>query len=242
MSEQAVLERTARQRWARPDGPHDRTINWMRRLLPMGIGALTVFLIFSPLAKTHGEISFLLDKDTVDMAQERLRVQAATYRGQDSKGRAFVLTAGNAVQKTSKDPIVRLSDVSASIQMAEGPASIVAKNAEYDMDSETVRIVGPVTFQTADGYRMDMTDVSIGLKDRLVRSTGGVDGALPQGNIASGTMAANIRDETVSMGGGVRGSMRLGSFTAGHMDADLANRSVLLSGRAQLRIKQGAGR
>jgi lipopolysaccharide export system protein LptC len=68
-----------------------------------------------------GDVSFVLDKNKVDVAPERLRIDAAEYRGADDKGRPFKLHAGSAVQRSSAEPIVQLNDLSAEIRSTTGP-------------------------------------------------------------------------------------------------------------------------
>jgi lipopolysaccharide export system protein LptC len=100
MSEAADRSRDLRQRWAIPGSSHDRVLKWMRAILPMGIGALVAFMSIAPLT-IAGEMSFMLDKNKVEVAKERMRVTEALYRGEDSKGQAFALRAGSAVQATA---------------------------------------------------------------------------------------------------------------------------------------------
>ena len=212
MSEAAELSRSARQRWALPGSSHDRTIRFLRVVLPMGIGALFAFLSIAPLT-IAGEMSFMLDKNKVEVAKERLRVTEALYRGEDAKGQSFALRAGSAVQATSREPIVRLRDLSASLSMQEGPALLRADRARYDMDKEQVAVEGPVTYQSADGYRLATRDVDIDLKSRRLASQGPVEGRMP-----------------------------LGTFSGARISADLPARVVRLEGRARLHIVQGAAR
>jgi lipopolysaccharide export system protein LptC len=212
MSEAADRSRDLRRRWAVPGSSHDRTIRLMRVILPMGIGALVAFLSIAPLT-IAGEMSFMLDKNKVEVAKERLRVTEALYRGEDSKGQPFALRAGSAVQATSREPVVRLQDMSASLAMREGPALLRADRARYDMDRESVAIDGPITYQSADGYRLVTRDVNVDLKSRTLVSEGAVDGRMP-----------------------------LGTFSGGRLSADLPARIVRLEGGARLRIVQGAAR
>lgn len=212
MSELAVRVRSERQRWAVPGSSHDSVIRTMRVVLPIAILALGALLAVAPLTVSR-DISFMLSKDRVEVARERLRVSEAIYRGEDSKGQPFILRAGSAVQLSSRDPVVRLNDLSARIALKDGPASIVARKGRYDMKSEHVMIDGPVVFQAADGYRMVTRDVAIDLDTRRIASGGAVDGRMP-----------------------------LGSFSAGRLIGDLNSRKVVLDGRARLHIVQGASR
>jgi lipopolysaccharide export system protein LptC len=212
MSEAAVLDRDKRIVWARPGSPHDRVIRWARIIFPVLIGALAAVLVIAPLAK-RSEISFLLAKDKVDIASERMRVAEALYRGEDSKGHPFSLRAGGAVQKSSKTPVVEMQDLSARITLDDGPAVLRTARASYDMDRETVSIPGGLLFESADGYRLTTRAVGLDLKRRTLQSNAPVDGRMP-----------------------------LGTFSAGSMRADLNARTVALEGRARLRIVQGAAR
>src|SRR3546814_10627500 len=89
------------------------------------------------------------------MASERMKVTRAEYRGQDAKGQPFALLAGSAVQKSSAEPIVRMTDLSGAIKLADGPATIVAKTGAYNMETETVVVPGTVQVESANGYRSE---------------------------------------------------------------------------------------
>ncbi len=212
MSELADRVRSQRQLWAASGSSHDRVIALLRILLPAAIGVLVVLLALAPLTVGR-DISFVLSKDRVEVARERMRVSAATYRGQDSKGQPFQLTAGSAVQVSSRDAVVRLKTLAAQIQLPEGPARIIAGQGRYDMDSEKVAIDGPVRFRSADGYNIDTRDVAIDLKTRQVASEGPVDGR-----------------------------MNIGRFSGDRFTADLNKRVVVLEGRARLHIDQRQAR
>jgi lipopolysaccharide export system protein LptC len=212
MPEVELSERTDRQRWAAPAGSHDRVIRVARIALPSVIGVLAAGLIFAPLTM-RGDISFVLAKDKVAMAKERMRVTAATYRGEDGNGQPFEIKAGSAVQATSAVPVVKLSDLSATIALKDGPAMLRADSGRYDMDREIVNVDGPIVFTSADGYRLQTRDVAVGLKSRKLASGGPVDGQMP-----------------------------LGNFSANRITADLSARTVTLDGRARLHIVQGRAR
>jgi lipopolysaccharide export system protein LptC len=198
-----------RRGWARPGGAHDYLVRALKILLPAGVGVLLAYLLLSPLGKDR-EISFLLDKNKVDVAKERLKVQQAQYRGQDNKGRAFTIEAQRALQPSSADPVVQIEGMAANIQLEDGPASIEAKNGRYNMDTQKVDVLGPILFSAADGYKLQTRDVSV-----------------------------DLNKSSLTSGDGVEGQMPLGRFTAGKMEVDLPSRTVVLTGRARLHIVQG---
>ena len=164
MSRLADSQRTLRQHWALPGGSHDRLVRVLKIILPIGVGVLAIFLATAPFTM-RGDVSFVLDKNDVAVAGERLRVREALYRGEDAKGRPFSLRAGSAVQKTSREPVVEMRDLSARMLMQEGPAVLTAQQGRYWMDADLVNVDGPVQFAAANGYRLTTRDGNIDLKD-----------------------------------------------------------------------------
>lgn len=212
LSQAAREHRRLRRRWAVPGSSHDRIIAVLRILLPASVGVLAALLAAAPLTSGR-DISFVLAKDRVEVAHERLRVSRALYRGEDSKGQPFALSALSAVQATSANPILKLDRLAARIALRGGPGTIVAPTGRYNMTTELVTLDGPVTMRTTDGYALDTQDVDLDLKSRSLASRTAVTGKLP-----------------------------LGRFSADHMRADLDRRTVLLTGNARLHIDQGRGR
>lgn len=208
-TQQARALRSRRQHFAAPGGSHDRLVALLSRVLPMGVGVLAALMLITPLSP-RGEISFLLDRNKVAVVSERLRVDNALYRGQDDEGRPFSLTAGEAVQRSSAEGIVRMDDLVARILLPDGPARVAAPDGEYDIDKAMVALDGPIRFTAADGYRMTASGVALDLKARHLVGAGGVEGAVPAG-----------------------------TFRADRIEADLANRTVTLSGNARLQMVPG---
>jgi lipopolysaccharide export system protein LptC len=204
------VERDRRLRWARPGSSHDRNVRVARVALPAFVGALAAVLAIAPLTQ-RAEMSFVLAKDRVDMASERMRVSQARYRGQDDKGQAFTLNAGTAVQATSRTPVVELGELSAELASATGTSRLVAPQARYNLDSEKLDVNGPLTYSSTDGYKLSTSNVGADLNTRKLSSDSPVTGELP-----------------------------VGSFSAGNIRADLGARTVTLGGRARLHIVQGA--
>lgn len=195
--------RTGRERWARPGSRHDRIVSVLRVALPVAIGVLTAFLVMAPLTSA-GDVSFVLDKNKVEVASERLRIQAAQYRGEDAKGQPFTLHAGQAVQKSSAEPVVQITDLSAALQLPDGPARLQANHGRYDMDTEQVVVDGPIAFRAANGYSLDTHDATLDLKERRLQSGGAVTGTLPQGRFSANSMSADLESRTVRLDGHAR--------------------------------------
>ena len=203
---EAARRASSRHDWALPGSSHDRLIGALKILLPIGIGILGAFLVTAPLP-TGGDVSFVLDKHKVDVAHERLKTQAAEYRGEDGKGQPFTLTAGEARQRSSAEPLVRITGLAANIRLDDGPATLTAPRGVYDMGSQQVAVEGPIDVKGPRGYTMQTSAATINLKTRALAS-----------------------------GGAVTGTVSQGAFSGDRMHADLQNRIVTLDGHAHLRI------
>lgn len=211
MSEQADIIRKDRRALAAPDGPHDRLIQFLSRAIPGLIGVLVALMVITPLSP-RGEISFLLDRNKVAIVPDRLRVENAMYRGEDDKGRPFSLTAGQAVQHSVREPILRMRDLSARILLDDGPATLSAGQGRYDIDRQRVYIDGAVRFSAADGYRMVARDVAIDLNSRRMTGQGRVDGAIPAGTFGADRIVADLGQRMIRLDGHARLNMAPGKL------------------------------
>ena len=200
---EAKQRRNARQRFAAPGGSHDRLVAILGKVLPMGIGVLAAFMVITPLSP-RGEVSFLLDRNKVAVIDERLRVDNALYRGQDNDGQPFSLTAGEAVQRSSAEGIVRLQDLVARILLPAGPARLTANGGAYDLDEDRVNVPGEVRFAAADGYNLITRNVLIDLAAKTLRGTNGVSGSVPAGTFSANRMEVDLAARTVALEGDAR--------------------------------------
>ena len=184
----------------------DRAVRFLAVALPAAIGVVVAFMLITPLSP-RGEVSFLLDRNRVAIAPDRLRVDDAMYRGQDSRGRPFSLVAGEAVQRSNSVPVVALSDLTARIVLPEGPAELTALQGQYDIEAEQVAIPGIVRFTAADGYRIAARNVAIDLNRRVLAGRGQVSGVIPAGTFSANAMRADLAARTLVLEGDARFTM-----------------------------------
>lgn len=208
-TEEARQLRSTRQHFAAPGGRHDKLVAFLGKVLPMAVGVVAALMVITPLSP-RGEVSFLLDKNKVAVVHERLRVDNAMYRGLDDRGRPFSLTAGSAVQKSSREGIVRMEDLVGRLLMPDGPAQIVAPAGQYDLRTQVVDVDGAIHVTAANGYDIIARGVKINLAAQRLFGSGGVSGAIPGG-----------------------------TFSANRLQADLAARTILLDGNARLHMIPG---
>jgi lipopolysaccharide export system protein LptC len=203
MTQAADIMRGKRRAFASPNGFHDRLIRFLATALPALIGVVAAVMILTPLSP-RGEISFLLDRNKIAIAKERIRVASATYRGRDNQGRGFLVAAGSAVQNSAQDRVVRMRDMVASLALPDGEARISAPDGTYDYDREMVHVDGPVSVSAASGYRMSARNISIDLDRRRITGAGGIEGAVPTGTFSANRIEADLAERTVALEGNAR--------------------------------------
>jgi lipopolysaccharide export system protein LptC len=203
LSDAARAGRRRRRAWAVPGSTHDRLVAVLRLVLPVVGIALALALALAPITSGR-EISFVLSKNRVSQAPERLRVSNATYRGSDNKGQPFALTARSAVQAHSADPVVKLQTLNARIGLSDGPATLTAPDGNYNTVSGQVALNGPVSYRAQGGDRIDTQNVDLDMKNKLLTSRSAVTGDTSLGRFAADRMQANLDDRVVVLTGHAR--------------------------------------
>ncbi|TCD06540.1 LPS export ABC transporter periplasmic protein LptC [Erythrobacteraceae bacterium CFH 75059] len=198
--------RGRRQRFAAPGGFHDRLIRILAVALPMAIGVVAALVIIVPLSP-RGEVSFLLDRNRAEVTENRLSVDNALYRGLDRENRPFSLKAGEAVQHTQAEGLVRLRDLVAQLLLPEGPARVTAQGGIYDLREQRVTADGPVLFTAADGYRMLARGVAVDMTNRRLVGQDGVSGEVPAGTFRADRLEADLATRTITLDGNARITM-----------------------------------
>ncbi len=237
MSRRAERQRTRRQTFAAPGGGFDRLIAFLRVALPSAVGALIAILLVTPLIH-RDESSFVLDKDKVERAPERLQASNALYRGNDDKGRPFALSAGSALQRNAAPGQVQLRDLAARIMLDDGPAAIHAKAGIYDIESQIARIPGQLSFQAEPGYRLTTGNAVIAFGPQSLTADGGVTGSTDLGDFKGDRLSADLANRKLIVSGNVTGTTRVGPFRSSRLVVDLAKGTVALDGNAKVRVNQ----
>jgi lipopolysaccharide export system protein LptC len=152
----------------------------------------------------RGDVSFILDKNEVEQARERMRVEQARYIGEDNRGQKFLIVADRAVQPSSNVPVVAIEGVRARLDLSRGPLTIAALKGRYNLEREMVAVDGPIHIVGPDGYRLATRDVTVDLDKRTMHSIGQVSGTMPLGQFQAGSLSADLDERTVRLNNGVR--------------------------------------
>lgn len=188
---------------AAPGSGLDRVVRALAVALPAAVGVVAAMMLITPLGP-RGEVSFLLDRNKVAVAEDRLRMDNAMYRGVDNDGRPFSLSAGDAVQTSNRVPVVEMHDLVARMVLPEGPAVLSAPAGSYDIEAEQVAIPGTVQFTATNGYRLIAQNVSVNLPGRTLEGRGGVEGTIPAGTFSADRFFANLPARTLALEGNAR--------------------------------------
>jgi len=203
MTLEAERMRTRRQHFAAPGSSLDKLVRVLAVGLPALVGVVAAMMLITPLSPT-AELSFLLDRNKVAIADDRLRVDNAMYRGEDDKGRPFSLSAGDAVQSSASVPVVALHDLTARMVLPDGPAVLTSPSGNYDIEEEQVSIPGILQFSAADGYRLTARNVLIDLPSRTIMGNGRVEGTVPAGSFEADQMRADLEARELTLSGNAR--------------------------------------
>ncbi|MFL6723260.1 MAG: LPS export ABC transporter periplasmic protein LptC [Sphingomicrobium sp.] len=203
MSEAAHRKQEIKRHWAEPGSRHDAVIRAVKFGLPILIVGLVILLAIAPFEQ-RGDVSFILDKNEVEQARERMRVEQARYIGEDNRGQKFLIVADRAVQPSSNVPVVAIEGVRARLDLSRGPLTIAALKGRYNLEREMVAVDGPIHIVGPDGYRLATRDVTVDLDKRTMNSTGQVSGTMPLGQFQAGSLSADLDERTVRLNNGVR--------------------------------------
>jgi lipopolysaccharide export system protein LptC len=193
---------SARQRAALPGSRHEWVMGQFKWLLPTLAGALALAILVWPLLGVQ-EFSFLLAKDQVAIAPERLRVARAEYRGKTATGEAFAIQAGSAVQRSSAEAVVELNSLSATIDDRDGPSRVDAPKGRYFIDEDRLEVSGPVRLRSDGGYRINAETVQIDMKRRMLTSEAPVSGRTPIGTFSAASLSGDLAGKRMSLIGNV---------------------------------------
>ena len=198
MSEAANRKHEIKRHWAEPGGRHDAVVRAVKYGLPVLIVLLLILLAIAPFDR-RGDVSFILDKNEVEEARERMRVETARYVGEDGKGQKFEIVADRAVQQSSNVPIVAIQGVRGRLDLTRGPLTIAALRGRYDLEEEMIAVDGPIRIAGPDGYRLATRDVTVDLDKRTMQSRGAVNGTMQLGQFQAGRLSADLDERTVRL-------------------------------------------
>lgn len=183
-------------RWQR----HTRIIHGLRIALPVLMVAIALVLVgwVAWASRPHlgGNIGDVLK--SIHMTNPR-------FQGRDSKGRAFTLSAREAVRDERNQKQVSLTDpyVSLGVDTAT-PTRLMADYGVYNEEDRMLRLNGNVRLDDGSGYRFASNQATVDTrKGELVgKEAMSADG--PMGQVQAGSFAVQDKGKKAIFKGGVR--------------------------------------
>ncbi len=156
----APAGRPARRRAFAAARRHSRRVRLLRVLLPVA-GLLTVAAF---VVKTHlalpGDID--LSAASLSVARNSIIMARPHLTGFDGDRREYSLLADRAIQPLNSPGQVRIEEIEAKVIAAgQGPTSIKAVAGDYDHEKSTLQLFGAIAVDSAEGYRLRMTDANV---------------------------------------------------------------------------------
>ena len=154
---------------------HSSRVKLLRWLVPLGaVGAVIVAL-----AGWVGSLFQLPDIDVGDVALSdgQIAMSAPVLRGEDQDGRPYELTAREAFQTVSADPVIVLRDLTGTMAISDDDEAVLtAPQARFDSAANRIFFdEGGVAVQLASGARVTLGYAEIDLDAGTLTSDEPVD-------------------------------------------------------------------
>ncbi|RMF13059.1 MAG: hypothetical protein D6757_08645 [Alphaproteobacteria bacterium] len=183
---------------------YDDFVAIMRVVLPLLAGAMALVILLSPVFR-HGELSFQISREKLDIGGDAVEIIAPRYRGVDDEGRPFVLAAKLARQDHPDAPEVRLQGLTLDFAMKDGrTASLSAPAARWRSGEDIVLLEEGLEGRTSDGYVLRAISGEADLAARRLDLRGEVTGRGPLGSFEAHGARFEIEEKRLALSGPVR--------------------------------------
>ena len=199
----APAGREARRRAFMRARRHSRRVVLLRVLLPIaGVLAAAGFVVKAHLGFPDDldltAASLSVTKNSIIMDHPHL-----TGFGKDKRG--YSLSANRAIQPLSTPGQVRLEEIIAKVTGTnQGETNITAEAGDYDHDKNTLKLLGAIAVDSAEGYRLRMTDAHIDFGANTMATDHAVSIGYGDSTITGQRMSVSNGGKTIVIEGDVR--------------------------------------
>ena len=199
----APAGRSARRRAFALARRHSRRVGVMRLLLPVaGLLAVAGFLVKAHLG-LPGNID--LSAASLSVTRNSIIMDHPHVTGFGSDQRGYSLSASRAIQPLTTPEQVRLEDILAKVTAAgHGETNITAEAGEYDHQKSTLQLLGPIAVDSAEGYRLRMTDAHVDFGAGTLATDNPVSIGYGDSQITGERMSVSSGGKSVIVEGNVR--------------------------------------
>jgi lipopolysaccharide export system protein LptC len=173
---------------------------WMRRWLPRMMIGLLVFTVLW--MAVRGVIALVV---AADFQNGEVHMTNPRFQGRDSKGRAYVVVATDAVRDAYHIDRVRLSNVLMTLE-GDGPKpmTIASRSGDLDQTRHILHLAGNVDAQNGQGYRFRSDRATIDTESGALRGDSRVVGDGPLGHITASSYSVSENGQRILFTGGVQ--------------------------------------
>ena len=194
----AARLQAAVQRWRR----RSRLIHFFRRALPALIVLILAGLLITMAVQTFGRRAEPETNVSVRMLNPR-------FRGRDDRGRAFLLSAREAVRDARNFQRVLLQDPSMVLQTQPDatPLRVTAKSGVYMEDTQVMTMQGEVRLSDPSGWNFATERAVVDTRRDLITGDQPIQGVSPSQRISANSFAIYNRGERFVFSGNVKSSL-----------------------------------
>lgn len=182
---------------------HTRLVRILRVLLPVG-GFLAV-VAFSVKVDLGLPGDLDLSAAKLSVTRNSIIMDNPHLTGFGGDGREYSLSADRAIQPLSNPGQVRLEAIEAKITTAgRGATSVTAEAGDYDHEKSSIKLLGTIQVNSADGYRLDMTDADVDFSAGTLVSDNPVSIGYAESEVAGDRLSVGDGGKHIVIEGGVR--------------------------------------
>lgn len=182
---------------------HSRIVRILRVALPLaGFAAVAGFVVVARLALPGnldlGAAQLSVTKNSIIMDRPHLT-------GFDRHHREYSLSASRAIQPLTNPMAVRLEDLQATVESAAGASTTIkAEAGDYDHNKNTLKLLGPITIDSSEGYLLRMTDADVNFTAGTLASSNDVTIGYGGSHITGKSLAVSDGGKVIVVEGDVR--------------------------------------
>ncbi|WP_428247722.1 LPS export ABC transporter periplasmic protein LptC [Ferrovibrio sp.] len=179
-------------------------VRFMKFVLPVGAVALVGLIAAWP-QLTKRDTGFRLAFSSIETQEMALVMNNPRFRGNDSNGQPYIVTADRAMQDPNDSKLVTLDKISADITLNDGAwISLTSNTGVYNNTARMLTLHGDINVYSDRGYEFHGINAEIDLNTGVLASDDKVWGHASLGSIRANGMRVYDRGKTIVFINGVK--------------------------------------
>jgi lipopolysaccharide export system protein LptC len=207
-----TLGRVESDRAFREARRHSRIVRVLRVAIPAGVivvsAAVFLAVYFNPLRMLS---KLPIDVKNLVVAGTKITMEKPHLSGFTHDARAYELSADAAKQDLARPDMVELTNLHAKVQMQDkSTVDLSAATGIYDSKGELLTLSNDIALKSSAGYRAQLSEAVIDIRNSHVVSRKPVEVDLLQGRLLANGLEIIDNGDIVRFGGGVNMTLKLG--------------------------------